>query len=203
MKKKKFLLIVIIIVLFSCWFIRYKSLNLEYQKQWSPNSTEIYALGDTVTFDDNYIGTNYSAEGYSLCVDDFRIVDSKDYSEKLPFTIPDNLYKLPDRVALVTITLSQQGSNSEGVPLTELDLHTIDMMATMDWDLLYAANSVLSDGSTGIRLPDGSSYQMILPYALYRDRCSLSEWRNIYNSDFWLYITSYPIRKEIQLKVNS
>lgn len=91
-------------------------------------------------------------------------------------------------------------SSAEGFPLTELSLYTTDMLMNMDWDLLGVVNSIL-DGATGIRLQDGASCDILLPFDLYRYRFTSSEWNGLEQSSIWLQVTNYPTRKIIQVNI--
>ena len=85
-------------------------------------------------------------------------------------------------------------------PLTELSLYTTDMLMNMDWDLLGVVNPIL-DGATGIRLQDGASCDILLPFDLYRYRFTSSEWNGLEQSSIWLQVTNYPTRKIIQVNI--
>lgn len=108
--------------------------------------------------------------------------------------------RIPDKIALVSVTVSQQNSSAEGFPLTELSLYTTDMLMNMDWDLLGVVNPIL-DGATGIRLQDGASCDILLPFDLYRYRFTSSEWNGLEQSSIWLQVTNYPTRKIIQVNI--
>lgn len=104
------------------------------------------------------------------------------------------------KVALVSVTVSQQNSSAEGFPLTELSLYTTDMLMNMDWDLLGVVNPIL-DGATGIRLQDGASCDILLPFDLYRYRFTSAEWNRLEQSNIWLQVTNYPTRKIVQVNI--
>ena len=96
--------------------------------------------------------------------------------------------------------LSQQNSPAEGFPLTELSLYTTDMLMNMDWDLLGVVNPIL-DGATGIRLQDGASCDILLPFDLYRYRFTSAEWNRLEQSNIWLQVTNYPTRKIVRVNI--
>lgn len=74
------------------------------------------------------------------------------------------------------------------------------MLMNMDWDLLGVVNPIL-DGATGIRLQDGASCDILLPFDLYRYRFTSSEWNGLEQSSIWLQVTNYPTRKIIQVNI--
>ena len=101
---------------------------------------------------------------------------------------------------MVSVTVSQQNSPAEGFPLTELSLYTTDMLMNMDWDLLGVVNPIL-DGATGIRLQDGASCDILLPFDLYRYRFTSAEWNRLEQSNIWVQVTNYPTRKIVQVNI--
>lgn len=136
---------------------------------------------------------------YMLQVNRFEIVDYRAYTSALQYDGTDRS-RIPDKIALVSVTVSQQNSSAEGFPLTELSLYTTDMLMNMDWDLLGVVNPIL-DGATGIRLQDGASCDILLPFDLYRYRFTSSEWNGLEQSSIWLQVTNYPTRKIIQVNI--
>ena len=177
--KKKFWLIfsVAAVVLF-VWMIRYKAINQDYRQRWSANTEKTY---------------------YMLRVNRFEIVDYRAYTSALQYDGTDRS-RIPDKVALVSVTVSQQNSPAEGFPLTELSLYTTDMLMNMDWDLLGVVNPIL-DGATGIRLQDGASCDILLPFDLYRYRFTSAEWNRLEQSNIWLQVTNYPTRKIVRVNI--
>lgn len=197
---KRFLLIFTLsIVLICAWLVRYRAINQDYQERWAANSEKTYSLGETVAIASDYLGYGITADGYTIKVNSFEIVDYKTYSSAWSYDDTDRS-RIPDKVALVDVTISQQNSTAEGFPLTELSLYTRDMLMNMDWDLLDMANRVLK-GNTGIRLEDGAACDIVLPFDLYKYRFTSSEWKKLEQSNIWLQITNYPARKSI--KVNT
>ena len=198
--KKKFWLIfsVAAVVLF-VWMIRYKAINQDYRQRWSANTEKTYSVGEIVPIAPDFVGYNLAAEGYMLRVNRFEIVAYRAYTSALQYDGTDRS-RIPDKVALVSVTVSQQNSPAEGFPLTELSLYTTDMLMNMDWDLLGVVNPIL-DGATGIRLQDGASCDILLPFDLYRYRFTSSEWNGLEQSSIWLQVTNYPTRKIIQVNI--
>lgn len=198
--KKKFWLIfsVAAVVLF-VWMIRYKAINQDCRQRWSANTEKTYSVGEIVPIAPDFVGYNLAAEGYMLRVNRFEIVDYRAYTSALQYDGADRS-RIPDKVALVSVTVSQQNSPAEGFPLTELSLYTTDMLMNMDWDLLGVVNPIL-DGATGIRLQDGASCDILLPFDLYRYRFTSAEWNRLEQSNIWLQVTNYPTRKIVRVNI--
>lgn len=158
-----------------------------------------YSLGMKQRLAPDFVGYNLAAEGYMLRVNRFEIVDYRAYTSALQYDGADRS-RIPDKVALVSVTVSQQNSPAEGFPLTELSLYTTDMLMNMDWDLLGVVNPIL-DGATGIRLQDGASCDILLPFDLYRYRFTSAEWNRLEQSNIWLQVTNYPTRKIVRVNI--
>ena len=94
------------------------------------------------------------------------------------------------------ITLTNVNCDSEGIPLTEFSLHGLDSCIPMNWSLLSEINPVLQ-GSNGIRLNEGDSYALILPFNLYKRYFKTLTWKNIEAYDFFLRVIAYPTAKDI------
>lgn len=198
MKSKRFAAICISVILLSAlWAWRYISLN-NYYSSLSDRSRKVYPAGEYVAFDTDWVTKDVSANGYTIRIDDFAVVDYEAYIASLD-TEYDAPYRKPDKLALVYITLKNENSTEEGVMLTDLKLHGIDNYVGMDWDVLVMANPVLK-GNYGIRLAQGKEYQLILPYDLEEEYFGKNTWRNIDDYMFYLHITAYPAEKDIKVR---
>ena len=89
---------------------------------------------------------------------------------------------------------------SKGYFDLKVSLYTTDMLMNMDWDLLGVVNPIL-DGATGIRLQDGASCDILLPFDLYRYRFTSAEWNRLEQSNIWLQVTNYPTRKIVRVNI--
>lgn len=197
MKRRKLLLILLtILILAGAWTVRYLSLNRFYTQM--DNTTEtIYSLGEEIPFGNASIEYNLYADGYQIRVDSFEIVDCAAFCASMDTEICLT-GRTPDKLALVTITLTNTGSTAEGVPLIEFDLFGIDEPLFMDYDILDLLNPVLQ-GNVGVRLAENTSYQFVLPYDLCQTDFSAETWRNIDRYELFLQITTPPTCKIVQL----
>lgn len=84
--------------------------------------------------------------------------------------------------------------------LTDLCLHGVDNYASMNGEVLTAANPVL-DGSYGIYLSQGEECSITIPFDLYETYFASDTWRNLDEYDFYLHLTSYPVEKDVKLNV--
>lgn len=199
-KKRKCLFLSAVFLLLSVvWTWRYFSMNAYYDNI-STITSEIYEMHEEVPFSSDWIQMNMSADGYSLTVNRFEIVEYEDYLEAFGFSV-DNPYP-PEKLALVHVTLHNKNSDAEGVMLTELQLGGIDSIMGMDWDILTEANPIL-ERNFGICLPVETECNLILPYDLYSANFGSATWRNIEEYNFLLRLTIWPTEKKIALKYDS
>ena len=197
--KKRYVVLVIVLLLISVgWVWRYSSLNKYYKDISADTEKIIYDIGDVVPFEDDRMEGWNQANGYSLKVDRFEIVDSQDFIDKIGFT-PNDTYFPSEKIAVVYITLFNEESDADGIMLTELSLCGIDQVLNLNWDLLLAANPIL-EGTMGIKLAHNSECGLILPFSLFEKYFSGVTWNNIDNYELFLELTIYPAQKKVKVQ---
>jgi len=198
MKKpwEKGLLILAGALLAAGWLWQYQRVNAFY-RELNNTTTEVYEIGMEVPFEDDYVGSKEPAKGYTLRVDDFRIVDCSEFIREQGFTLPEE-YGFPEKLALVSLTLRNIDSTAPGITLLDLTLSGIDQNAGIDWDLLPLLNPVL-ENSYRIALHQGTDCQVVIPYQLYRYSFSAA-WDDLENYPLFFQMTSHPTRKRIQVQ---
>ena len=185
-----------VLVLASAWYWRYDGINRYYQ-DYAGLGYESCELGETLCFGDDYIDTGLRASGYSIAAEGFDIVEYEAVAEKLGYT--ETLIDPPERLAIVEVTLKNDGSTDPGVMLPELTLHGLDFYTDMNLGLLVELNPVL-EGNYGISLPDNSECRLTLPYNLRESQLSKSAWSGLDELSVLLQVTAYPTTKEIVLQ---
>lgn len=173
---------------------RYWSINAKYQSLFPDSEIKQYSMGDWVPFEKDFLDYGSSAEGYSLRADSMEIISTEEAKERWGLDQGRNI-GAGERVAVVTVTLKGQ-SEETGVMLTDLLLHTGDVNAMMNWDLLVAANPVLA-GNYGIILPEEMELELYLPFSLTAVLFKKTTWNHMERETFYLQLTSYPTVKEI------
>ncbi len=196
MKKLKLVIIPLAIVILAvAWCARYTSLN-QFYDSLENRETLTCSMGEFVPFGDDEIDYHIQADGYLICVNDFKIVD---FAE----VCPDIEGNTPEKLALVDITLKNAGSDAEGVPLAELTLYGVDELVFINYEALGRLNPALkenSDINSGISLSDGTEYRLTLPYGLYKSNFSRGTWNSLDRYGLFLQLTAYPTRKIIVLQ---
>lgn len=179
------------------WFWRYHTLN-SYYAAMDDSTRIVYKKGEIVPFGQDYIETGVTANGYSIRVDDFAIMDFDELLHSLS-AAQNEVYTSPDAVALVYATLFNEESDAEGIMLTDFDLHGIDNYANIDWELLDLVNPIL-EGSKGISLSPHTEYRIVLPFALYEEYVGDDTWKKLEAYEWFLHITVYPAEKDIKVQ---
>lgn len=198
MKKWKCICVLLVIpLLASVWGYRYRTLN-RYYEGLSNVTEETFEIGEEIEFGVDYIDYGLKADGYSICVDKFEVLDYDVFKELYGSSCKSN-GRVPDKLALVSITLRNHGSSDDGVPLAELELFGVDELIFMDYELLQNLNPVLQ-GNLGISLADNTEFKLLLPYGLYQNNFGSETWDKIDQYDFFLQVTTHPICKVVNLK---
>lgn len=190
-------LLVVTLILVGAWASRYVSLN-NYYKSLSDNTREVYDINVIVPLEDDYINKGMKADGYSIRVDGFEIVEYESYVKSLSTDIPTAALT-PEKLGLVYITLYNAESDAPGIMLTELKLHGMDNYVGMNWDVLAAANPVLANGY-GISLSPNTEYSIVLPFDLFEMYFGSDTWRNLEAYEFFLHVTAFPTEKDIRVR---
>ena len=194
--KKGLYIILVILFLAGLWLVRFYSLN-NYYSQYTDKSYKQYPSNEWIEFGDDYLDYGVNAKGYLIRIDDFKIIDGKEFVDQIDYCASMS-QTIPDKMAIITISLYNKESTCEGVLLTELSLHGYDSMAHLDWNMLDALNPIL-DGNVGIHLDAGDQCSIVLPYELTEDYYKKSVWENIEYYCFYLRVTEFPMEKDILL----
>ena len=190
--KRKLWIVVIALVILAGW--RHWALNKSYQSLFPDSEIKQFPMREWVPFEKDFLDYGSSAEGYSLRADSLELISTEEAKERWGVD-PDQEIGAGERMAVVTVTLKGQ-SEETGVMLTDLLLHTGDVNAMMNWDLLVAANPVLA-GNYGILLPEERELELYLPFSLTAVLFRKSTWDHMERETFYLKLTSYPTVKEI------
>lgn len=198
MKKRYIVLVIVLLLIAAGWIWRYNSLNKYYEAISADTEEVIYDIGDVVPFEADRMEGWKQANGYSLKVERFEIVDSQDFINTVGF-IPAYNYSPCEKIAVAYITLYNEDSDADGIMLTELSMCGIDQVLNLNWDLLLAANPVL-EGNMGIKLAHNSECSLILPVSLFEKYFSGDTWNNIDNYELFLELTIYPAQKKVKVQ---
>lgn len=194
--RKRWGIFVALIIAALLWSWRYTSLNAYYD---SINTVEekVYQKGAFVPFGDDYTFGDTTLDGYSIRVDGIEIMEFQAFCQVAGVT-EDDVSSVPDRVALVTITLFNESNDTDAVALVDFNLHGVDSTVGMNWELLSKLNPVL-EGIFMVRIEKGAQYQFVLPYNINQRYFGSYTWNNMDNYDWFLRITTWPTKKDIAI----
>lgn len=203
MKNKKLVFIICgLVILCALWGVRYHSLNEHFREMYSQNTREEYGLNELVEFGENKDRNGFAYPGYSVAVQNFEIYDRADFEAKYGVNFDDyadSIYRVPCKVAVVSIRFESEGSDVECVRLDGFVLHGVDSYFYPEFPFTNVINPSLGD-AMGISVADGHQCELELVYFLHEFRLSSSVWKNIDDYKMWLNVTSYPTEKEILLQ---
>ena len=195
-KAKRILILVVVLLAAGGWTWRYIALNSFYGGL-NEQTRATYSMGEVVPIGDS--GTMYgmNADGYSVRVDDFAILDLPEFLEEISASEED-LMTIPDKVAVVYVTLFREGGQAPGVDLTGFWLHGVDNYATADFGLVELANPVLrGTGSCGISLSPGTEYPVVIPFGLQEQYFGGDTWRSLEDYAFFLCMSNPSGEKDV------
>lgn len=177
------------------WFWRYTTMNAWYDS-FSNVTDVLYQTGEIVAFGENMTSDKNTLDGYAIRVDGMKIMETDEFMEL--YGVEKGAFaSLPERMALVSITLFNEDSD-EDVLLTEFVLHGTDNYVGMLWGLIGKVNPELQ-GYYAVRLAHGQEYELVLPYLIFRDYFGSDTWQHMDEYDWKLRITCWP--EEIDIAV--
>lgn len=197
MRKNTILYMIYFLLLMGIWSYRYCTLN-SYYRALADNNKCIYSMQETVLFGENFLEWQTQAQNCSICVDYFEI---KNYDSFLssyengwePLTAMDG-----NKVALVYITLQNNGDSPCNFWCSNLTLHSADAIFPLDWEALQVINQNI-DMWTGTALDAGKTVHIILPYDIRKNDISNYVFNTIEQQEIFIRVTAYPMRKEITI----
>jgi hypothetical protein len=201
MKKRKLIIIPVIAVLVLAWVFQYIRVNQYFNRAY-PFDIQTYQMGEFVPFDEDVLN-RILLTGYEIQVESARIMNVEQFFYLYNVNMSDqNIDNLPEKICDVEITIRNVGTDAEldipGLYLPDLVLHGVDY--TTDWnpELMGIANPNM-DGVLGVSVPPGYIYTAHVIYNLRKIHFSSFTWSHLENYSFWITMTDYPNRKEIQL----
>lgn len=194
MKKK--IVFLLILVFFLGWIWRYQVVNTYYNQMFPDNPVIVYSTGEIVPIEDDLLNYGSTANGYAIQANNLEVITLSEAIGRWPDSQQMDL-GAAEKLVVVHITLFNE-SCSDGIMLTDFKLHSRDIIAFMNWNLLTAANPIL-EGNYGVVLPQGAKLDLVLPFSLNSTYFNVASWKNLENSIFYLQVTSYPTIKEITL----
>lgn len=198
--RRRWICLILTAIVAVLWVWRYSVINQYYREAMPARTEEYFISGEDVPFGDDYIELHEPGKGYTIRCDNLEIVEFNNYVKEKGISLDNRDPKsFPEKLALISITLTNIDSSLDSISLTEFKLFGVDSNPIMDYEMLPKCNEILSSGATAIALKQGMSYSLILPFRLDRDQYNYHTWNNLMDYRFSLKITSFPTEKYIQL----
>lgn len=194
MKKRIFYLIVIVIAI-AIWISRYININAYWESTIPENyKTTTYSMDEVVHLGDNFMRYGIKANGCSLVVTDFEIIE---YDKYLLRAVPliETSYP-PEKLIIVDLLLRNNGTAANKIDLGAFLLHGIDQVFLSNNELIAQMNPILNN-STEILLSPDAEQRLLLFFNIREHNLSKVTFNNIDNYDMNLMVTVYPERKEV------
>lgn len=184
------------------WAIRYYNLNNGFAiKNYKP--VKNYSMHETVEFGDNASYNVIHNTGYSVSVEDARIIDADALLTEIN---KDRKFfnSLAERYLIVTMTVSNNG-DYEG----SLDFYSIPVIG-IDWYVFYSSeitaclNPFFNDNASiahGCTVKKGTSATVTIAYNLHKNLFAPNQWKNLKNQDLWLWVTAQPLDQRIKINL--
>lgn len=194
MKKRIFYLIVIVIAI-AIWISRYININTYWESTIPENyKTTTYSMDEVVHLGDNFMRYGIKANGCSLVVTDFEIVE---YDKYLLRAVPlIEISYPPEKLIIVDLLLRNNGTAANKIDLGAFLLHGIDQVFLSNNELIAQMNPILNN-STEILLSPDAEQRLLLYFNIREHNLSKVTFNNIDNYDMNLMVTVYPERKEV------
>lgn len=183
------------LLLVSLWCGAHWHINQLVEERFGLEDDILYQIGDTVLLGDNVV-FDLPAEGYAICVDSAQLLSMEECTERYGERTQSDP---PERVLDVEMTVTNTGSDAEGVYLPDFQLRMTNSYTDLNYELTVQANPVLQDGVYGITVPESESYTVHLIYNLRKSNLSTHFWETMTEQDFYLRVTEYPVRQEVWL----
>lgn len=167
--------------------------------------TEIYPMGEMVSFEDNYFYQDDEIrDQYAIRVDSSIVMPVEEYLDSVGLTKetvwPEGNSLITDIVA-VEVTIRNNNTDKEN-DNQYFDLFNTNIMSQgdvyqMDHELLWAMYPKLDQSTFGFRVAPGTEYTMVLPFHVLNWQQTNSE--KIKQKENYLLLSMYPEKKMIQV----
>ncbi len=199
---KKNIKTMIILLCIIPWAIRYYSLNGTFlYHDYYPK--EIYSMNQTVEFDDCYSYNVISQPGYSISVDNARIVSFDEYLKRIDKKAED-FHEPSEKYLELTLTVSNKGDYQDGLYFYSLPVNGTNWYTFYDNEMTACINTFFEnnfDYAHACAVEKNKSVTLKIAYKLYENKFLKSQWQNLNYEDMWLWVTLKPTDKRITISL--
>lgn len=201
--KKKTVISFILTLCLALWSIRYYTFNGTFALH-SQYPIEYHSMNDTIVFDESMMsyGVLYQP-GYSICLNNARIVTLEDYLAETGKSTED-FSVTSEKYVELTFDISNNGDFGGGLSLYGLPLIGDNWYTFYDGEMTACINTFEQDPSyvDMIIVEKGKTLTLKVAYNLYSYRFLPGEFENIENEDMWVCATKRPTEKYIKIELS-
>lgn len=196
-RKKLVIAALFILIISGLWTWRYVSLNEYWRTEGMIVPKIVYGKGEIVPFEEDILDKYTNLNGYSISVEDFKIMELPDYLNTFEISEDSLDSRYRDKIGVVYFTIYNDNCDDH-INLNYLCMHGIDTYIPVDWQLLTLSNPIL-EGAYGIQIPHHTKCELILPFYIRKDML-YGDWNRLDQCVFYLHITGFPTEKDIQVQ---
>lgn len=198
--KKLIISAAVFVGVLSIWVTKYYSLNKGF-RVWQLNPQENYAMHQKVSVGDNFNYTGGISEGYSVCIENAYLIDTKTLLSEM--NIESNMSETADSSIILDIVVfnsdSDTGLQLSGMPLIGIDWSTPFSPLTTSY-LNEASDNISMSGY--VTVPKGESFSIRVAYDLYKGNYSPKSWNSLYKQVIWLGVSCRPLDQRIEINLD-
>lgn len=189
-------ILLLILLIFLVWIIRVFYVNYTYQNK---DGVEVknYVMGEWVSYNGEYAYGEFP-ENYEICVTDYEIKDTNEYLQEKGLESNSFEY-LPNRICLVNLIVRNNSKyEGSGLFLADIMLYGTDFYLGQNTELFAVENPNMEDAG-GILLSNGEVCKFTLIYNVDKTYFTSYAWNHMNSLKMSLYLTAFPIQKNIIL----
>ncbi len=196
---RKILVIGIAAVLVVAWIARVITLNEYYDKHIPKAAEETYVMGDKITCPNDIFTAKENGEVFYLTVNSMNVMNYEDYLSQNGFEETERESSGERKIILVSVTLSINEGEFEYISLQDFTCQTTDAVFYQDNRLMNQINPVLQDNPFTVQLEDCTSVDLVLPFAVEKDRMGM-DWDRLDTISIYLTLTTDSAVQYVRLE---
>lgn len=218
-RKKVLLSLMVLAVVVVATVLANRNLTRQLEECYGAGEIRYYEIGETVPFDEDriYYTDKTDLNGYAIRVDRAEVLTEEEFlvrygqtTETLAETMGDDVARLPERVCLISVTVSNENSNAPGFYLADLvcngegyNLYINSTLTILANDFLMKSfgDDLTANGSNmlGITVMPETEASVAIVYGFSKLNFNRRHWDNLTAENLTLQLTSYPVQKIVKL----
>lgn len=180
--KKRVAVLALVLVLVAVYIWRYTAINSQYP----PPQEEVYGMGDVVTYKD-----------FEIVVTGTELIDAETISKMNAEIYKDFVFDGEAQDIIVEMEVTNRGKEEQDFDASRFDLEAFGWRNGSNCDYLTYTDDIGPEA----HLKPGETKTVKVGYAAYVGQYKTrADWEAIEPQDFYVRISSYPVKKIIELK---